>query len=225
MLLLIWDVRQRIYIYENTPYINKSSCPPLHVSLPDGTFMQASSQVELRIQGIPEEAKKAFTFPTMHNKALLSLGTFCDNGYKVVLTKNKIFINYKNNKYKSLQGDRWYHWDVYGTGPGSDTTNKRYLVRYFIISWTTTTIFPFPSSSPFIFVPGSTTNTTTLSRPSKQRLRTNKTPRHRLLSPQSMLLSVQNNLGKNDKCELLHYVAGPHCRSRHQVSPRRTCNN
>ena len=54
----------------------------------------------------PEEAKKAFTFPTMHNKVLLSLGTFCDNGYKVVLTKNKIFICYENNKYKSLQGDR-----------------------------------------------------------------------------------------------------------------------
>ena len=67
--------------------------------------MQASSKAELCIQGISKDEKVAFTFPAMHNKALLSLGTFCDNGYTVTLTKNKIFINYKNkiiNPFKEI---------------------------------------------------------------------------------------------------------------------------
>ena len=42
----------------------------------------------------------------MKNKALLSLGQFCDNEYNVLLTKETISINHHHNSNLSLQGHR-----------------------------------------------------------------------------------------------------------------------
>ena len=50
--------------------------------------------------------RKAYIFPSLQNKALFSLGQFCDNGYEIKLIEEHIFIIHKNNPTMLLQGIR-----------------------------------------------------------------------------------------------------------------------
>ena len=67
--------------------------------------MSSSHTATLKLKKLPKEVTKAHIFPTM-NKSLLSLGTFCDNDYTIILTKSEIEINHNVNKKLNLNGYR-----------------------------------------------------------------------------------------------------------------------
>ena len=60
----------------------------IKVKQPDGAIIQSSHIALLGASSLPLAVRKARIFSSMQNKALLSLGQFCDNDYKVVL-KNR----------------------------------------------------------------------------------------------------------------------------------------
>ena len=68
--------------------------------------MQASHTAKLDIKHLPEAVRHAHLFEEMHNKCLLSLGQFCDNGYEVHLTEHEIFITHMMDAALSLKGHR-----------------------------------------------------------------------------------------------------------------------
>ena len=68
--------------------------------------MRASHTCHIVLDNIPTAVKRAHIFPGLHNKALISLGQFCDNGYEVQLTKDKIYINHITNNELSIEGNR-----------------------------------------------------------------------------------------------------------------------
>ena len=94
------------YISSNTPHINKQPCEPIRVTLPDGRQILSNEKGELCFPHLPPPVKQAHIFPDLHNKALLSLGTFCDNDYSIKLTKNKIDITSNDNNEINLSGHR-----------------------------------------------------------------------------------------------------------------------
>ena len=94
------------YISSNTPHVNAQNCDPLRVTLPDGKHITSTKKGELCFPHLPSDVKQAHIFPDIKNKALLSLGTFCDNGYTVELTKDRINIISKTNNYFNLYGHR-----------------------------------------------------------------------------------------------------------------------
>ena len=94
------------YISLNTPHSNTHQSPPLKVTLPNGQQITSSQSCVLPLPALPLPAKTANIFPAMNNKALLSLGKFCDHNYIVTLTKDKIMIQNKDDLNLSLQGHR-----------------------------------------------------------------------------------------------------------------------
>ena len=68
--------------------------------------MTSSHTALLAFPRLPELVRKAHIFLSMRNKALLSLGQFCENEYDVLLTKITISINHHHSPALSLQGHR-----------------------------------------------------------------------------------------------------------------------
>ena len=73
---------------------------------PDGTTMQSSHTALLSAPHLPIAVRRAHIFPQMRNKALLSLGQFCDNKYDVELTASTINIIHHHDASMSLSGSR-----------------------------------------------------------------------------------------------------------------------
>ena len=66
--------------------------------------MQSSHTALIDAPHLPLVVRKAHIFPTMKNKALLSLGKFHDNGYEVALAKSAIHIIHQHEASLSLHG-------------------------------------------------------------------------------------------------------------------------
>ena len=82
----------------------------------DGTTMQANHTALLSAPHLPILVRKAHIFPQMKNKALLSLGQFCDNIYDVKLTTSTINIIHHYDASMSLNGscdDATSMWTIY----------------------------------------------------------------------------------------------------------------
>ena len=78
----------------------------IQVKQPDGAIMTSSHTALLDFPSLPMAVRKAHIFPSMRNKALLSLGQFCDNEYDVTLTKTTISIIHHRDPTLSLHGHR-----------------------------------------------------------------------------------------------------------------------
>ena len=95
------------YICTSSPCTNISACKNgIQVKQPDGAIMTSSHTALLDFPTLPIAVRRAHIFPSMQNKALLSLGQFCDNGYDVALTRTTISINHHHNPSLSLYGQR-----------------------------------------------------------------------------------------------------------------------
>ena len=76
--------------------------------------MTATHRASLPWPHLPIEVRSVELFPQMKNKLLLSLGQFCEHGYKVHLNKETIHINHLTDPSLSLTGQRsstdgmWY---------------------------------------------------------------------------------------------------------------------
>ena len=68
--------------------------------------MTATHTALLDAPHLPSAVRRVHIFPQMQNKALLSLGQFCDNDYVVKLTKTTIAIEHLNDPTMSLHGRR-----------------------------------------------------------------------------------------------------------------------
>ena len=68
--------------------------------------MQASHTALLSATHLPLSVRKAHISPQMQNKALLSLGQFCDNNYEVKLTALTINITHQHDTNMWLTGSR-----------------------------------------------------------------------------------------------------------------------
>ena len=83
------------------------------VQQPDGTVMQSSHTSLLALPELPLAMRKIHIFPQMHNKALLSLGNFCDNEYEIKLIKQRVCITHYTNPSLSLYGNRDEHTGIW----------------------------------------------------------------------------------------------------------------
>ena len=103
---------------EDSGYINHYICTPspcatvlprtkaIQVKQSDGAIMTALHTALLDIPHLTLVLWQANIFPLMQNKALLSLGQFCDNKYDVALTRITISINYHHDPAQYLYGHR-----------------------------------------------------------------------------------------------------------------------
>ena len=90
------------YICATAPHKNKQPCTNgILIKQLDRAVMQASHTCYLNFPNLLEEVTRAHIFPAMHNKALVSLGQFFDNGYEVHLTKTHIYISITSQTYPS----------------------------------------------------------------------------------------------------------------------------
>ena len=73
---------------------------PLGIRMPDRYIIYSSHTALLPQDTLPIEARYAHIFPDLKNKALLSIGMFCDNGCIAVFDYEKVhIINKKTNKH------------------------------------------------------------------------------------------------------------------------------
>ena len=73
---------------------------PLGIRMPDGRIIYSSHTALLPQDTLPIEARYAHIFPDLKNKALLSIGMFCDNGCIAIFDNKKLhIINKKTNKH------------------------------------------------------------------------------------------------------------------------------
>ena len=72
---------------------------PLGIRMPDGHVIYSSHTALLPQDPLPIKARHAHIFPNLKNKALLSIGIFCDNGCITIFDNKKVhIINKKTNK-------------------------------------------------------------------------------------------------------------------------------
>ena len=68
--------------------------------MPDGHIIYSSHTALLTQDTLPIEARHAHIFPDLKNKAILSIGMFCNNGCLAIFDDKKVYIsNQKTNKH------------------------------------------------------------------------------------------------------------------------------
>ena len=89
------------FLKTNSPCVNKRiATNPLGIRMPDGHIIFSSRTALLPQDTLPVEARNAHIFPDLKNKALLSIGMFCDNGCIAIFDNKKVNItNKKTNKH------------------------------------------------------------------------------------------------------------------------------
>ena len=85
----------------NSPCVDKRiATNPLGIRMPDGHIIYSSHTALLPQDTTPIKARHAHIFPDLKNKALLSIGMFCDNRCLAIFDDKKVhIINKKNNKH------------------------------------------------------------------------------------------------------------------------------
>ena len=69
------------FFKSNSPCVDKRiATNPLGIRMPDGHIVYSSHTALLPQNNLPIEARHAHIFPDLKNKALLSIGMFCNNG-------------------------------------------------------------------------------------------------------------------------------------------------
>ena len=76
----------------NCLYMNSTSdydqkIKPIRAQLIDGNKIEAQIQCQMKMDGLPDNAKKAYKFKNMQEH-LVSSPVLCDNGCEVTFTKN-----------------------------------------------------------------------------------------------------------------------------------------
>ena len=89
----------------NITLINKRACTEKNnVSLPNNTIISPTHSAYSNMPNLPKAATKVYSFPDIHDRLLLSVAQFCDNGYTVDFNKKHVFILDKRKII--LQGER-----------------------------------------------------------------------------------------------------------------------
>ena len=99
--ITIFDNKKVNIINKKSPCVNKRiATNPLGIRMPDGHILYFSHTALLPQDTLPIEALYAHVFPDLKNKALLSIGMLCDNGYLALFDDKKVhIINKKTNKH------------------------------------------------------------------------------------------------------------------------------
>ena len=74
--------------------------------MPNGAIIHSSHTALLQNKDLPLKAREAHIFPGLENRALLSIGTFCDNGCIAQFDENKVIIIDKQSNKIIMQGGR-----------------------------------------------------------------------------------------------------------------------
>ena len=78
---------------------------PIRAQLIDGNKIEAQIQCQMKIDGLPDNAKKAYKFKNVQ-EPLVSTPVLCENGFEVKFTK-KMYSYQKGPYYfNSIQGTR-----------------------------------------------------------------------------------------------------------------------
>ena len=79
---------------------------PLGIRMPDGHIIYSSHTYLLPQDTIPIKAQHAHIFPHLKNKALLSIGIFCDNGCLALFDDKTLHIIDRRTNKNIMQGTR-----------------------------------------------------------------------------------------------------------------------
>ena len=74
--------------------------------MPDGHIIYSYNTALLPQNTLPTEARQAHIFPDLKNKALLSIGMFCDNGCLAIFDDKKVYIINKRTNNKIIHATR-----------------------------------------------------------------------------------------------------------------------
>ena len=92
----------------NSPCVNKrTAINPLGIHMKDGHIIYSSHKVLLPQNTLPIEARQAHIFPDLKNKALLSIGMFCDNWCLALFDDKKVYITDKRTNKNIMHGTRY----------------------------------------------------------------------------------------------------------------------
>jgi hypothetical protein len=93
------------FLGSNSPSSNKVATPNgLSVGLPNGATMRSTHTALLPFPEMSLAARQSTVFPALGNRALLSIGQFCDDGFDVNFTSSDVRIS-KNDTLISGQRD------------------------------------------------------------------------------------------------------------------------
>ena len=82
-----------IFFKSNSPCVNKiTAINLLGISMPDGHTIYSSHTALLPQDTLPIKARQAQIFLDLKNKALLSIGMFCDNRCLALFDDKKVYI-------------------------------------------------------------------------------------------------------------------------------------
>ena len=74
--------------------------------MPDGHIIYSSHTALLPQNNLPISEQQAHIFPNLKNKALLSIGVFCDNGCLALFDDKKVYIVDKRTNKNIMHGTR-----------------------------------------------------------------------------------------------------------------------
>ena len=86
---------------------------PLGIRMPYGHIIFSSHTDLLPQDTLPIKARHAHIFPDLKNKALLSIGMFCDNGCLALFDDKKVNIINQKPKEHIMHGTRDYQSSFY----------------------------------------------------------------------------------------------------------------
>ena len=95
------------YLTADYPCDNKQiASVPLPIKMPDDTIIHSSHTDLLHNKDLPLQAREAHIFPDLKNRALLSIGIFCDNGCIAQFNEDRVIIVNKNSNKIIMKGGR-----------------------------------------------------------------------------------------------------------------------
>ncbi len=78
----------------NSPCTNLQAVSDgISVMLPNGDRIKATHTALLPLPHLPLAARRAHIFPALRNRALLSIGQFCDSGFEALFTADHVTLN------------------------------------------------------------------------------------------------------------------------------------
>ena len=95
------------FFKSNSPCVNKRIATNLiGIRMPDGHIIYSSHTALIIQETLPIDAQYSHIFPDIKNKALLSIGMFCDNICLAIFDDKKVHIINKNKKKHIMHGTR-----------------------------------------------------------------------------------------------------------------------
>ena len=95
------------FLKSNSPCVNKIIATNLlGIHMPDGHIIYSSHTALLHQNTLPIAERQAHILPDLKNKALLSIGMFCDNGCLALFDDKKVYIIDKQTNKNIMHGTR-----------------------------------------------------------------------------------------------------------------------